>query len=718
LWLGIKKLGAALPRPSASGLCYILPIAFLAGGFTVNYKLVSALLILLAVAICVQFPDPQAQSTEPALPYTPSLDVNSMDRTVNPCDDFYTYSCGRWMKNNPIPADQSSWSVYGKLYQDNLIYLRGILEQAETAHNRDTVTQEIGDYYAACVDENAIEKLGATPIQGELAGIAALGNVKDLAATAATLRLDGDSMLFGSGATQDPDDSDKEIMEIAQGGLGLPDRDYYTKDDRKSKEIRDHYLDHIQNDFVLIGETPEAAKKDAATVMRIETNMAKASLTRVERRDPHKLVHKMTVADLNKIAPGFDWNAFFTVSAVPHFDILNVEEPEFFKDFNASLASVALDDWKAYLRFHVVNSKAPLLSSAFVNENFDFFNKYLRGAKEIQPRWRRCVQYVDRQLPDALGQAYVRRTFSPELKAATIDMAHRIEDAMAMRIQLLAWMSPETKQQALLKLQSIRNKVGYPDHWRDYSSIVIKPSDFFGNYVRATQFEAHRQLNKVGKPVDRTEWGMSPPTVNAYYSPEMNDINFPAGVLQPPLYDAKEDAAPNYGNTGSTVGHELTHAFDDEGRQFDAKGNLKDWWTKKDADAFNERAKCVTDQYAQYVVVDDIHINSKLTEGEDIADFGGTILAYVAWKDATKTLHLVDADGLTPDQRFFVGFAQWACENERPENLRANATTDPHSPGKYRINGVVVNMPEFAQAFSCKQGDAMVKPPAKVCSIW
>jgi endothelin-converting enzyme/putative endopeptidase len=685
----------------------------------VDFKKVFAIFCLLAIAICAQRQGVHAQQgAQPSPPYTPSLDTASMDRSVNPCDDFYTYSCGRWMKNNPIPPDQTSWSVYGKLYQDNLNYLRGILEEASTARNRDAVTQEIGDYYAACMNEPAIEKLGAKPIQPELSAIAALKTVNDLAPLIANLQLEGDAILFDSGSTQDPDDSDAVIVEIAQGGLGLPDRDYYTEDDAKSKETREHYLGHVQKMFELIGDSPEVARKNAGTVMRMETGLANASLTRVEMRDPHKLVHKMTVADLDKVAPGFNWSAFFTASGVPKFQILNVEWPDFFKDVNAELASNSLDDWKTYARFHVANSRSPLLSSAFVNENFDFYRKYLRGAKELQPRWKRCVQYVDRQLPDALGQAYVRKTFPPEVKAATVDMTRRIEDAMAVRIQQLDWMSPATKQQALVKLHGIRNKIGYPDKWRDYSSITIAPADFFGNNTRATEFESHRQLNKVGKPVDRGEWDMSPPTVNAYYNPQMNDINFPAGVLQPPLYDPKEDAAPNYGDTGGTIGHELTHGFDDEGRQFDAKGNLKDWWTKQDAEKFTERAKCVVDQYAQYVIVDDIHINSQLTEGEDIADLGGEILAYAAWKDATKTMHLQSADGLNPDQRFFVGFAQWACENNRPENERANAITDPHSPGKYRINGVVVNMPEFATAFSCKQGQPMVKPAAKVCTIW
>jgi putative endopeptidase len=686
----------------------------------VKIRNVFALLCLcvLGIVACSHTNAPAPASAEPSLPYTPSLNVASMDRTVNPCEDFYAYSCGNWMKNNPIPADQTSWSVYGKLYEDNLNYLHGILEEASKTANRDAVTQEIGDYYGACMNEAAIEKLGATPIQAELSSIAALRNVKDLPSLIATLHLEGDAILFDAGSTQDPDNSDAVIVGLNQGGLGLPDRDYYVKTDAKSKETREKYLQHVEKTFELIGDTPDVAKKNADTVMRIETSLAKATLTRVEMRDPYKLKHKMGVSELNKLAPNFDWNTYFAASGVPKFEILNVESPDFYKQVNALLAPSSLDDLKTYARYHVANSRSALLSSAFVNENFDFYRKYLRGAKELQPRWKRCVQYVDRQLGDALGQAYVRKTFSPELKAATVDMTKRIEDAMALRIQNLTWMSDPTKQQALDKLHNIRNKVGYPDKWRDYSSISLSPSDFFGDSTRATQFEAHRQLNKVGKPVDRGEWGMTPPTVNAYFDPQMNDINFPAGVLQPPLYDAKMDAAPNYGNTGSTIGHELTHGFDDEGRQFDAKGNLKDWWTKKDADLFKQRAKCVVDQYGKFVVVDNIHINSNLTEGEDIADLGGTILAYVAWKDATKGQQLTSLDGLSPDQRFFVGLAQWACENNRPENQRVNAVTDPHSPGKYRINGVVVNMPEFAAAFSCRQGQAMFKPPANVCSIW
>ena len=690
---------------------------------------ISLVLALLGVACVAQTPystrttpDSQAASANsssgPELPYTPSLDVTAMDRSVDPCVDFYSYSCGGWEKKNPIPPDQTSWSVYGKLYQDNLLYLRGILDQAATAKDRDAVTQKIGDFYASCMNETLVETLGAKPMQPDLEAIQELKNVKEVAPLIAKLQMQGVGVLFDFGPTQDPDDSDKMIVGIEQGGLGLPDRDYYLKDDAKSKETREHYLQHVQKMFELMGDSPDAAKKNAATIMRMETSLAKASLTRVERRDPYKQKHKMTVPDLYKVAPDFDWNAFFSASGVPKFEILNVSWPDFFKDVSSQVKSASLEDWKTYIRWHVAHSRAPFLSSSFVNANFDFYRKYLRGATELQPRWKRCVQYTDNDLGEALGQAYVRKTFGPDLKASTVEMTQQIEDAMAVRIQQLDWMSPTTKQQALVKLKAVRNKVGYPDKWRDYSSVKIVADDFYGNDVRATEFEEKRQLAKVGQPVDRTEWDMTPPTVNAYYNPQMNDINFPAGVLQPPLYDAKMDAAPNYGNTGSTIGHELTHAFDDEGRQFDAKGNLKDWWTQQDADQFVKHANCVVDQYSQYIVVDDIHINSKLTEGEDVADLGGTILAYVAWKDATKGQTLETRDGLTPDQRYFVGFAQWACENQRPENLRVSALTNPHSPGKYRINGVVVNMPEFGSAFGCKAGQAMVKPADKVCKVW
>ena len=678
-------------------------------------KLLACLLVLAATT--------NAQTREePVLPYSPSLNINSMDKSIDPCQNFYKYACGRWQKENPIPADQTSWSVYAKLYQDNLNFLRGILEQASANENgRDAVTQKIGDFYAACVDEAAVEARGADALKPQLEAIAHVKTVHDLAPLVARLQLYTGgyrSILFQSGSTQDPDNSEQQIAALDQGGLGLPDRDYYTKDDAKSKETRERYVQHVQKIFEMLGDAPETAKKNADTLMRMETAMAKASMTRVERRDPYKLKNKIDTPALEKLVPNFDWPTYYSELQFPKFEIVNATAPAFFQEVNALLSSEPLENWKAYLRFHVADSSSPYLSAKFVDENFEFYRKYLRGAKEQQPRWKRCVQYTDHNLSEALGQAYVRKVFSPQLKQSTLDMVQRIEAAMEQRIRQLDWMSPETKQQALTKLHGIRNKIGYPDKWRDYSSVHIVPGDFLGDIQRCAEFEHRRDIAKVGKPVDHGEWDISPVTVDAYYNPQMNDINFPAGVLQPPLYDAKIDDAPNYGDTGGTIGHELTHGFDDEGSQFDATGNLKNWWTKEDREKFDARTKCVSDQYSKYVVVDDVHINGRLTMGEDVADLGGEILAYIAWKDATKDKNLQPIDGLTPEQRFFIGFAQWDCANERPEDLRVRAQTDPHSPAEYRINGVVVNMPEFTKAFSCKVGQPMTKPPQDVCRVW
>ena len=686
--------------------------------------LIAGLMITGLTAAVAQAPSTPS-SSGPALPYSPSLDISSMDKSVDPCVDLYRYSCGGWQKKNPIPPDQTSWSVYGKLYQDNLTFLRGMLEQAaQLKPHRNAVSQKIGDFYAACMDEGAVEKLGISPIQPELDAIAQIKSAKDLTPLMVRLQLTysrysaSGSMLFSAGSTQDPDDSEHVIADVDQGGLGMPDRDYYTKDDAKSKEIRARYVQHVQKVFELAGDDVATAKRNAETVMRLETAMAEASLTRVDRRDPHKLVHKMKVADLTQLAPNFDWVAYYREMSYPEFAILNVDAPEFIKEVNALLSSESMDNWKTYLRFHVADTSSPYLSSKFVEENFEFYRKYLRGAKEMQPRWKRCVQYVDYDLGEALGQVYVAKVFSPELKQSTLDMVQRIEDAMGQRIRALDWMSPETKQQALTKLAAIRNKIGYPDKWRDYSSVRIVPDDFAGNVERAHQFETRRDINKIGKPVDHGEWDITATTVDAYFNPQMNDINFPAAVLQPPLYDPKMDDAPNYGNTGGTIGHELTHGFDDEGSQFDAKGNLKDWWTKEDREKFDARTKCVDDQYSSYVSVEDVHVNGKLTLGENVADLGGEILAYIAWKEANKGKDLRPIADLTPDQRFFIGFAQWDCANERPEDMRMRAMTDPHSPARYRIDGVVVNMPEFSSAFSCKAGQPMVKPEAEICRVW
>jgi len=654
-----------------------------------------------------------------SLPYTPSLDVRFIDRSVNPCVDFYKFACGNWIKQNPIPADQSRWDVYAKLTVDNQKYLWGILEEAsKPSAGRTANQQKIGDYFGACMDETAAEKAGVAPLRPQIDAIAGLKQISALPPLLARLHLESGqtSPIFGFGSSQDYADSSRVIAFATAGGLGLPDRDYYVKTDAKSQEKRAKYVEFVAKMFTLLGDTAARSKAEAETVMAIETALAKASLTRVEQREPHNLFHKLTAAQLAALTPSFNWAAYWAASGLPAQAEVNVTEPKFFEEVERQLKSRSLADWKAYLRWQLASDKAPYLSSAFVRANFDFYRKYLRGVAEMQPRWKRCVQYVDGDLGEALGQVFVQKTFDPGTKARALADTKEIEKAMETDIEQLTWMGPETKKQALAKLHAVVNKIGYPDKWRDYSSLNIVRGDFLGNRNRAEIFESKRQLDKIGKPVDRSEWQMTPPTVNAYYDPQMNDINFAAGVLEPPLFDPKMDDAPNYGNTGATIGHELTHGFDDEGRQFDAQGNLRDWWTKQDAAQFEKRAACVVGQYAQYTVVDDIKLNSKLTEGEDVADLGGTVLAYAAWKNSTRGQTLKPADGLSPDQRFFVGMAQWACGDERPESKRANAITNPHSPLEYRIDGVVSNMPEFQKAFACKPGQPMVR--AQACRVW
>jgi putative endopeptidase len=675
--------------------------------------------LLLVLLGGVAFRLPAQETPLTVLPYTPSLDTRFMDRSTDPCTDFYKYACGNWNKLNPIPADQGHWDVYGKLANENQRFLWGILEQVSQANpSRTPNEQKIGDFFHACMDLEVVERAGARRLEPMLARIGALQSTNDIAGYVAGQHRNGidQNVLFGFRSEQDYDNSSQVIAVAAAGGLGLPDRDYYTKTDAKSQEIRQRYIQHVRRMLEMIGESAPDAQADAQTVMAIETALAKVSLTRVERRNPYNLKHKMSSDELQRLAPAFDWDVYLKELGAPQFRELNVSQPKFLEQLSKELSGQKLAAWRAYLRWHLVHAEAPYLSSNFVRENFEFFSHYLQGVQAMPARWKTCTRLVDRNLGEALGQVFVAKTFSPQTKQDALKMTQEIEQEMGRDIKDLTWMSDATKQRAIEKLQSIVNKIGYPDRWRDYSSVQTTRDDFLGSVTRASAFEEHRELAKIGKPVDRGEWEMTPPTVNAYYDPQMNDINFPAGVLQPPLFDPKMDAAPNYGNTGATIGHELTHGFDDEGRQFDAHGNLKDWWTAADAKAFEERVSCVRAQYARYVVVDDIHINSSLTLGEDVADLGGTLLAYIAWKHATHDQDLKSIDGLTPDQRFFVGMAQWACGDERPESKRLHAMTDPHSPLEYRVNGVVTNLPEFGEAFGCKTGQPMRS--VKACRVW
>jgi putative endopeptidase len=653
-----------------------------------------------------------------ALPYTPGLDPAAMDRSRDPCVDFFAYSCGGWVKANPIPPDQASWSVYAKLGDENRQLLWGLLEQAGRAGAARTPAEaKIGDYFAACMDEAAVERAGATPLAKDLAAIAALRSKRELPALVGRLQPGlEDGLVFGLGSEQDAKDATQVIATLAAGGLGLPDRDYYLKDDARSEEIRTRYARYVADLLRLAGDAPAAAEEGARAVVRLETSLAKATLSRVEKRDPYRVYHRMTPTQLQALAPALRWKELLAASRAPRLRVVNVTEPAFVVEVETRLEEEPLATWQRYLRFHLADGRAPYLSRAFQEAHFAFHGAFLHGVKEEKPRWKRCVEWVDRDLGEALGKVFVAKAFPAEVKPEVTRMTEAIQRAMERRIRELPWMTEPTKRAALEKLAAMRNKIGYPARWRDYGKLAIDRRDFAGDVERALRFETARQLAKIGRPVDRDEWSMTPPTVNAYYDPRMNDMNFPAGVLLPPLYDPRMDAAPGYGNTGGTIGHELTHGFDDEGRQFDARGNLRDWWTPADARAFDERASCVVAQYGEYPVVGDVKVNSRLTLGEDVADLGGTILAWLAWREATRGEPLEARDGLNPEQRFFVGYAQWACEDEREESKRVRAVTNPHSPGLWRVNGVVANLPEFREAFGCKAGQPMAREVP--CRVW
>ena len=635
----------------------------------------------------------------------------------DPCVDFYQYACGTWLKENPIPADQSSWGRFDELAERNRKVLYNILEQASSNNSqRDVVTREIGDFFAACMDTAGIDRQGIAPIKADLDRIAALKTKQEIPSELVNLHKINVNALFRFDSTQDEKDSEKVIGEVDQGGIGLPDRDYYLKDDAKSVELRKQYTAHVQKMLQLLGDSGDKAAAGAAAILKIETELAKGSQDRVTRRDPNAVYHIMTEHELFSLCPFLEWPKYFAAMGAPPLGTLNVVAPNFFRQLETVLVTNNLDDLKTYLRWQLVHSVARLMPTAFVDENFNFYGKALTGTTEQRPRWKRCVDYTDADLGEALGRKYAERTFGAEGKQRTLKMVNDIEKALGDDLHTLDWMTEATRKQALLKLEAVKNKIGYPDKWRDYSNVKIARDDAVGNDKRATEFEVQRQLQKIGKPIDRGEWQMTPPTVNAYYDPQMNNINFPAGILQPPFYSNQNDEPTNYGAVGAVVGHELSHGFDDQGRQFDAAGNLRDWWTPEDAKAFEQRAECFVKEYSSFIATGDVHLNGKLTLGENAADNGGLRLAFMALMDAMKAKPAPKVDGFTPEQRFFRGFGQMWCQARRPELARMLATVDPHSPAQARVNGVVSNMPEFQKAFSCKAGQPMVRAPQ--CRVW
>jgi endothelin-converting enzyme/putative endopeptidase len=659
----------------------------------------------------------QTSSAKPA----PGFSLDNIDKTVDPCVDFYQYACGNWLKNSEIPADQSGWGSFTELDERNMDIERGILEKAEAGGaRRDAVDQRIGDLYGSCMDEKAVDAKGIAPLKPELDRIAAVQDKAALIDEIAHVHLVGPNPLFNFYSASDLHNADQVIAYIDQGGLTLPDRDYYLKDDNpRMKEMRQHLVEYVTQSFTLAGQTPEQAANSAQTVLRIETALARASMDRTSRRDPKNRDHKMSREEAVALGPNFYLSRYFAAVGAPNFAQINVTNPDFFKQVNAVLESESLDSLKTYVSWHVLSAAAPWLSQPFVEANFKY-RQNLTGQKEIQARWKRCVNLTDRELGEALGERYVDVTFGPEGKHRMLKMVDALETSLAEDIQDLSWMSDETKKQAKVKLDAIRNKIGYPDVYRDYSSVVIKSDDLLGNISRANEFESKREIAKIDKPLDRKEWGMTPPTVNAYYSGSFNEIVFPAGILQPPFFDKTLDDAVNFGGIGLVIGHELTHGFDDQGRKFDPQGNLHDWWTEQDGKEFEKRVSCVADEYSNFVAVDDLKLNGRLTLGENTADNGGARIALMALE------HMIaedktgkegqKIDGYTPEQRFFLGFGRVWCEKRRPEAARVRVLTDPHSPGKYRVDGVVQNMPEFQKAWGCKAGQPMVAENA--CHVW
>ena len=680
----------------------------------------SAVALILLLAACFTSVLAHGQTAAPELRV---FDPTLIDKSIDPCDNFYKYSCDGWFQRNPLPPDKTSYGRFTELYELNRLHLRQILEQASApaaAATRSANEQKIGDEYASCMDTATVNQLGLTPLKPELDRIAALKTKAQLPVLIGHLHTIGVNAFFGMESSEDFADASSVISAYSAGGLGLPERDYYFRTDAKSVEQRQQYVAYVQKIFTLAGETDEQPRKDAATVMAVETRLAGASLTITEQRDPQNLNHPTDVAAFSKVLTHFSLADYVAAANAPAAGKVNDMEPKFYAEFNSLLGDTPLDKIKTYLRWHLLAAFAGTsLPESFDHESWNFYAHILNGAEKQQERWKRCTSRVDGELGEALGQVYVEKYFPPSAKLRAKDMTLAIEQAMGKDLDGLDWMSAATKVKAKEKLHAVMNKIGYPDRWRDYSKLEIIPGDALGNQIRADEFEHVRDLAKIGKPVDKGEWDMTPPTVNAYYDPQQNNVNFPAGYFQPPFFSDKEDDAANYGDMGSTVGHELTHGFDDEGRQFDKDGNLKNWWTKEDEDKFNTRTSCMVKQFDAIEAVPGVHLNGKLTLGENLADLGGLWLAWVAWQEKAQAAHIdmsARADGYTPEQRFWIAYAQQWCTQTRPEQLRSQAESDAHSPDEYRANTVLSDLPEFAKSFSCKKTAKMVA--AEPCSVW
>jgi putative endopeptidase len=688
--------------------------------------LLSALLLVVAAPVCLAqtFATP-ADNGPTVAPKKPVIfDLSAIDKSADPCTDFYQYVCGNWKKDNPIPSDQVRWGRFNELSDRNNYLLYTELKAAADAP-KTPLQRQYGDFFGACMNTAEVDKLGVKPLEPELEAIAALSSSKDLAAFNAKQMKRGGGGFLGVGVTQDQKDSSQQIAATGQGGLTLPDRDYYLNPDARYATIRKQYTDHMVKMFKLLGDTDDKAVAEANDVMQIETALAKGSMDRVAMRDPANRYHMMSVADLQKLSPNYDWTVYLDGIGMPQVKDIDVMSPGYVATVNQVLTTQPLQAIKAYLRWHALHEAAPLLSKPFEDENFAFFSQTLQGQKEEQPRWKRCTRLTDRALGEAVGQDWVKQNFPPDAKANMEKLVHALEASMAADLKTLPWMSDATKAEARMKLDAITDKIGYPSHWRDYSSVVVKRDDLLGNVERADWFEEKRDLDKLGKPVDPTEWGMTPPTVNAYYNPPQNNINFPAGILQPPFYDNAMDPAVNFGGIGVVIGHEMTHGFDDQGSKYDLHGNVKVWWTPEDLAKFKERTECTAKEYDGFEAAPGQNVNGHLTLGENTADNGGLRIAYQALMDvlakdgAAAEPGYVDGkrDGYTPAQRFFITFGQVWCQNQTEQSARVSAKTDPHSPGEWRTNGSVQNFDEFGKAFGCKVGQPMM-PASGGCRTW